>query len=140
MIIRCTVNKKEIKTEIEAKTTLRELLVNLGYITVRDSDDGEGFVGSDTVLVNNLPVYANLMLASEAQDSDIRTAESLAIGGKVNYVQQAMIDAGVVQSALLCSSSTFNGYWRTIVIPPVRRLQMFFQEYLSVMQVMNIII
>ena len=59
MIIRCTVNKKEIKTEIEAKTTLRELLVNLGYITVRDSDDGEGFVGSDTVLVNNLPVYHN---------------------------------------------------------------------------------
>jgi putative selenate reductase molybdopterin-binding subunit len=99
MIIRCTINNKELKTEIEDKTTLREMLVRLGHFAVRDSDDKEGFAGSDTVLVNNIPIYANLMLAAEAQGSEIRTADSLAVGGKLNYVQQAMIDAGVVQSA-----------------------------------------
>ena len=98
-MIRCTIDGRAVTTQVEAHDTLRTLLVNLGHFSVRDSDDREGFAGSDTVIVNDVPVYANLMLAAELDGSEIRTADSLAKGGELSVVQQALIDAGVVQSA-----------------------------------------
>ncbi len=97
--ITLTVNNKRHTVEAVGNRTLRSVLVGLGYRSVRDSDDGEGFVGSDTVLVNDIPVYANLTLAVQVDGAEIRTAESLGTSRNLNAVQQAMIDSGVVQSA-----------------------------------------
>ena len=97
--ITLTVNNKRHTLEVADNRTLRSVLVQLGYRSVRDSDDGEGFVGSDTVLLNDLPVYANLTLAVQADGAKIRTAESLGNSRNLNAVQQAMVDSGVVQSA-----------------------------------------
>ena len=94
-----TVNNKRHRVEVADNRTLRSVLVELGYRSVRDSDDGEGFVGSDTVLVDDKPVYANLTLAAQVDGAQIRTAESLGNSRNLNAVQQAMIDSGVVQSA-----------------------------------------
>ncbi|SMP64421.1 xanthine dehydrogenase, molybdenum binding subunit apoprotein [Sphaerochaeta associata] len=94
-----TVNGKKHTTTCEVNESLRSVLVRLGYNSVRDSDDREGFAGSDTVIVDDVPVYANLMLALQADGADIRTAEGLGTSRNLNIVQQAMIDAGVVQSA-----------------------------------------
>jgi len=94
-----TVNGKKHTTTCEVNESLRSVLVRLGYSSVRDSDDREGFAGSDTVIVDDVPVYANLMLALQADGGDIRTAEGLGTSRNLNIVQQAMIDAGVVQSA-----------------------------------------
>ena len=94
-----TVNGKKHTTTCEVNESLRSVLVRLGYSSVRDSDDREGFAGSDTVIVDDVPVYANLMLALQAGGADIRTAEGLGTSRNLNIVQQAMIDAGVVQSA-----------------------------------------
>lgn len=94
-----TVNGKKHSTTCEVNDSLRSVLVRLGYSSVRDSDDREGFAGSDTVIVDDVPVYANLMLALQADGADIRTAEGLGTSRNLNIVQQAMIDAGVVQSA-----------------------------------------
>ncbi|MDY0371519.1 MAG: molybdopterin-dependent oxidoreductase Mo/Fe-S-binding subunit [Sphaerochaetaceae bacterium] len=99
MILKCIVNGKSISQTIEPGETLRTLLVRLGHFAVRDSDDGEGFAGSDTVLVNDIPIYANLMLAAEAEGTTIRTPDSLAQGRELTPIQEAMIDAGIVQSA-----------------------------------------
>ena len=99
MIVTCTVNGKPVRATVEPALSLRNLLVNLGHFAVRDSDDAEGFVGSDTVLVDDRPVYASLMLAVQAEGTVIRTSDSLANGAKLSIVQQAMIDAGIVQSA-----------------------------------------
>lgn len=98
-MIRCTIDGRAVSTQVEAHDTLRTMLVNLGHFAVRDSDDREGFSGSDTVIVDDIPVYANLVLAAELQGSEIRTPDSLAKGGELSVVQQALIDAGVVQSA-----------------------------------------
>ena len=97
--ITLTVNNKRHTLEVADNRTLRSVLVQLGYRSVRDSDDGEGFVGSDTVLLNDIPVYANLTLAVQADGATIRTAESLGNSRNLNAVQQAMVDSGVVQSA-----------------------------------------
>ncbi len=94
-----TVNGKKHSTTCEVNDSLRSVLVRLGYSSVRDSDDREGFAGSDTVIVGDVPVYANLMLALQADGTSIRTAEGLGTSRNLNIVQQAMIDAGVVQSA-----------------------------------------
>jgi putative selenate reductase molybdopterin-binding subunit len=51
------------------------------------------------VLVDDVPAYANLMLAVQANGKDIRTADGLGSSRNLSIVQQAMIDAGVVQSA-----------------------------------------
>lgn len=99
MNVRCTINGKSVSVSVEPGDTLRMMLVRLGHFSVRDSDDGEGFAGSDTVIVDDRPVYANLMLALQAEGSVIRTPDSLAQGGRLSVVQQAMIDAGIVQSA-----------------------------------------
>ncbi|WP_332446363.1 molybdopterin-dependent oxidoreductase Mo/Fe-S-binding subunit [Sphaerochaeta sp.] len=95
----CTVNGKKHTVACEGSESLRALLVRLGYISVRDSDDCEGFAGSDTIILNDVPVYANLMLAAQADGSEIRTAEGLGTSRNLNVIQQAMIDAGIVQSA-----------------------------------------
>ncbi|MDD3902104.1 MAG: molybdopterin-dependent oxidoreductase Mo/Fe-S-binding subunit [Sphaerochaeta sp.] len=97
--ITCTVNGKTLKATCEGSESLRSLLVRSGYESVRDSDDREGFAGSDTILFNDMPVYANLMLALQADGAEIRTAEGLGDSRNLSIVQQAMIDAGVVQSA-----------------------------------------
>ncbi len=97
--ITLTINNKRLQASVEGAESLRTLLVRLGYISVRDSDDREGFAGSDTIIFNDVPVYANLMIALQADKATIRTAEGLGNSRKLSVVQQAMIDAGVVQSA-----------------------------------------
>ena len=97
MIIHCTVNNRHMEIPVEPWHSLRTMLHNIGCIAVRDSDDGEGFSGSDTVVVNDVPVFANLMLACQVEGCVIRTADDLSTKGRLNYVQQAMIDAGIVQ-------------------------------------------
>jgi len=99
MIIHCTIDGRPHTYSVRGKETLLQMLREFGCISVRDSDDAEGFAGSDTVIVNDVPVYANLMLAALAEGAVIRTAHSLSVKGELNAVQQAMIDAGVVQSA-----------------------------------------
>lgn len=94
-----TVNSKKLKATVEGSESLRSLLVKFGYISVRDSDDREGFAGSDTIIFNGTPVYANLMLAIQADGANILTGEGLGDSRNLSIVQQAMIDAGIVQSA-----------------------------------------
>ncbi|MFA5698269.1 MAG: molybdopterin-dependent oxidoreductase Mo/Fe-S-binding subunit [Sphaerochaeta sp.] len=99
MTIQLTVNGKRHTTAVEGSESLRELLVRLGYTNVRDSDDRDGFAGSDTIIFNDLPVYANLMNARQADGAEILTAASMGTSRSLNPIQRAMVDAGVVQSA-----------------------------------------
>ena len=99
MRVRCIINGKERIFDVDASMKLREMLLLNGDFAVRDSDDCEGFCGSDTVLVDGIPVYANLVLAAEVDGCEIRTPDGLGNSRNLTIVQQAMIDAGVVQSA-----------------------------------------
>ena len=92
-------NGKKVSSALDPMTSLREALVALGCSTVRDSDDGEGFAGSDSVIFNDEVRYSNLIPLFMAEGAEIRTAESLIKDRKLNDVQRAMVAAGVVQSA-----------------------------------------
>ncbi len=99
MRINCIINGIERSYEVDPTQRLRDLLVDKGHFAVRDSDNAEGFCGSDTVLVDGTPVMANLMLAGEVDGCEIITPNSLGNTENLSVIQQAMIDAGVVQSA-----------------------------------------
>ena len=99
MRVNCIINGKSRSFDVDASMRLRERLLLNGNFAVRDSDDCEGFCGSDTVLVDGTPVYANLVLAAEVDGCEIRTPDGLGNSQNLTIVQQAMIDAGVVQSA-----------------------------------------
>ncbi|MCQ2418465.1 MAG: molybdopterin-dependent oxidoreductase Mo/Fe-S-binding subunit [Clostridia bacterium] len=99
MNIKCRINGEEIILCAEPQERLRDVLYRTGYRSVRDSDDAEGFAGSDTIIFNDTLKYSNFILAYQAEGAEIRTAEGLLSGRELNYVQKAMISAGIVASA-----------------------------------------
>lgn len=99
MKISCVINHVPRTFYVDPDMNLRTLLVQAGHVCVRDSDDGEGFCGSDTILVDGTPVYAGLMAAAQADGCEILTPDGLGDLRHLSDVQQAMIDAGIVQSA-----------------------------------------
>lgn len=96
---KCKINGETVFLTGAATERLRDVLYRTGYRSVRDSDDAEGFAGSDTIIFNGKLRYSNLILLYQAENAEIRTAESLLNGRELNYVQKAMVAAGIVQSA-----------------------------------------
>ena len=99
MDVKCTINGKNYILSGSEDDRLRDVLYKAGFSSVRDSDDREGFAGSDTIVFNGKLKYSNFILLYQAEGAEIRTAEGLLNGRELNYVQKAMISAGVVQSA-----------------------------------------
>ena len=97
MDIRCIINNKNVVLSGKEDERLSDVLYRSGYNSVRDSDDGEGFAGSDTIVFNGKLKYSNLILLYQAQGAEIRTAEGLLKGRDLNYVQKAMMEVFIVQ-------------------------------------------
>jgi len=88
---------KQVYTE--PGENLRELLFRIGINSVRNSDDGFSFAGSDSILLDGKIVTSSLIIAAQVEGSEIKTVESLSDHGMLSPVQSAMVDAGIVQSA-----------------------------------------
>ena len=104
MIIHFTLNGAPQELTVNPGENVQKLLFNMGMHSVRNSDDGFGFAGSDAIIFNGNIVNASLLIAAQLEKADIRTAESLGKWNELSLVQQAMVDVGVVQSG-----STGNG-------------------------------
>ena len=74
---KCKINGETVVLSGAATDRLRSALFRAGYHSVRDSDDAEGFAGSDTIIFNGKLRYSNLILLYQAENAEIRTAESL---------------------------------------------------------------
>ena len=99
-MISFVLNGRKVTVDCAPDKVLRNILFEDFHLhSVRDSDDREGFAGSDIVIFNDLPRPSNLIIASQVEGATVLTAESLLNGRQINDVQQAMIDAGIVQSA-----------------------------------------
>ncbi len=107
--IQFNINAKMYQVEVEPRTTLLTVL--------RDSSDtsgnrvdmtgaklicDRGECGGCTVMVDNKPVYACMMLAIDAQGKQITTVEGLAEGDTLHPVQEAFIQ----HDALMCGFCT----------------------------------
>ncbi|UJF17692.1 molybdopterin-dependent oxidoreductase Mo/Fe-S-binding subunit [Vibrio sp. SS-MA-C1-2] len=93
-----TLNGRVKTVQCEAGENVQKLLHGLGLHSVRDSDNGYGFSGSDAIWFNGTVINASLLIAAQIEGGEIKTAEALSEWNQLNIVQQAMIDVGVIQS------------------------------------------
>ncbi len=99
MKIRFKLNGEERNITVDPGMNLLRLLKESGINSVRRSDDREGFTGSDTILFDGRAMLADLMVAAQADGHSIETVESFNTPGRLSLLQEALLDAGAVQSA-----------------------------------------
>jgi carbon-monoxide dehydrogenase small subunit len=92
-----TVNGNLHTIEVEARTTLLEVLRETLLLTGTKEACGVGECGSCMVLMDGEPTPSCLVLAVDADHRSIETVESLASDGVLNDVQTAFVEAGALQ-------------------------------------------
>ena len=96
------VNGQVHRTQAEPRHTLLDVLRNNLDITGPKPICERGACGGCTVTVDGETVYSCMMLAVDAQGSEIKTVEGLADGNSLDPVQQAFIE----HDALMCGFCT----------------------------------
>ena len=98
MIVRFTLNGKAVAFDASPSESAQRFLQRNGIASVRNSDDGHGFSGSDTILLDGKIVGANILIPPQLEGHDVKTVESLREGRALGVVQQALLETGCVQS------------------------------------------
>jgi len=96
--IKMTINGRSHTGTVEARVSLADFLRDdAGYTGVHLGCE-HGVCGACTVIVDGKAVRACLMLAVQAEGSEVKTAEGLAApDGVLHPVQQAMLDEHALQ-------------------------------------------
>lgn len=95
--ITLTVNGELEMVDVPSNLTLLGLLREKLALTATKNGCSAGECGACTVLMNGEPVNSCMVLAVECDGARIITVEGLADDGRLDPVQQAIIDAGGVQ-------------------------------------------
>jgi xanthine dehydrogenase YagT iron-sulfur-binding subunit len=90
--LQLTVNGKKVTTKIEPRVTLLDALRNYLDVTGCKRVCDRATCGACTVILNGRPVYSCLTLALEARGAEVRTAESLVEGGRLDAVPAAFVN------------------------------------------------
>lgn len=98
MIVSFSLNARQVAFDAAPGESAQAFLQRVGIPSVRNSDDGFGFAGSDTILLDGKVVGAGLLLAPQLEGREVRTIESLRTGRTLGIVEQAMLETGCVQS------------------------------------------
>ncbi len=95
--ISLTVNGNRYELCVKTETTLLKVLREDLDLTGTKDGCHEGECGACTVIMNGRPVNACLVLAVEADGSEILTVEGLSEGEELHPLQQAFVESGAVQ-------------------------------------------
>jgi len=90
--IRVTVNGKPYEAVVEPRTTLVDFLRHQLFLTGTHVGCEHGVCGACTVLWNGKPVRSCIMLAVQADESELTTVEGLSRNGELHPVQQAFLE------------------------------------------------
>ena len=92
-----TINGRAHEAYIEPNLTLLEVVRDELRLTGSKEGCGTGDCGACSMIVAGKLVTSCLMLAPQADGTEITTIEGLATNGDLHPVQQAFIDTGAVQ-------------------------------------------
>jgi carbon-monoxide dehydrogenase small subunit len=95
--IELTVNGRRYALEIAAHHTLLDVLRDDLGLTGTKECCVVGECGACTVIVDGRSVNSCLMLAAEADGSEVLTVEGLALAGGLSLLQKAFLDHGAAQ-------------------------------------------
>jgi carbon-monoxide dehydrogenase small subunit len=97
-MVELTVNGRTRRAQVSGSTTLLELLREQWGLTGTKDGCGEGDCGACTVILDGQPAKSCLVLAVQAQGSQVTTVEGLVgTDGSPHPLQQAFVDTGAVQ-------------------------------------------
>lgn len=91
------INDEPVELYVDANRTLLNVLREDLCLTGTKEGCGAGECGACTVIYDDLPVNACLILAPEIDGAHIRTVESLAKGTELSPLQQAFVEHGALQ-------------------------------------------
>ena len=95
--IKFTLNKKHVSAKIESNIRLIDLLRDKFNLTGTKEGCGVGECGACTVLMNGRAVNSCLVIAAQADGSDIVTIEGISNGDVLNPLQKNFLSHGAVQ-------------------------------------------
>jgi len=95
--ITLSVNGKLVTTTVEPRVTLLDALRNHLDVTGCKRVCDRGTCGACTVILDGRIVYSCTMLAVEARNREVKTAESLAAGGRLDPVPAAFAECDAQQ-------------------------------------------
>ena len=95
--IELRVNGQTYEIEISPRRTLLEVLRGQLNLMGTKESCGEGHCGVCTVIIDGEAANSCLMLAVEAQGTEILTIEGLSEGGDLHPIQEAFVTHGGVQ-------------------------------------------
>lgn len=124
--IRLSVNGKAVEKEVESRKSLADFLRQDLNLTGTHVGCEHGVCGSCTILFNGRAVRSCLLLAVQADRSDIVTVEGLAEGGKLNSLQKAFkkhhaLQCGFCTPGFLITATALLKSGRQLDEPSVRR-------------------
>ncbi len=95
--VNITINGMKYEDYIDPSITLLQYIrENVGFTGTKiGCENGE--CGACTVLMDGLPVRSCIILAVEADGSEILTVEGLSKNGKLHPLQEAFVEEGAVQ-------------------------------------------
>ncbi|MCD6311023.1 MAG: molybdopterin-dependent oxidoreductase, partial [Elusimicrobia bacterium] len=97
MKIKFNLNGKAVEIEVPAEKKVLYILKDLHINSVRKGCDEEGKCGNCAILLDGKLINSCLLIAPQINGKNITTVEALSKGGKLHKIQQAFIDAGLVQ-------------------------------------------
>jgi carbon-monoxide dehydrogenase small subunit len=103
-------NNQQTTLEIDARQTLLEVLRNQGGMTSVHRSCEEGECGACTVLLNDEPVNACLVLAASVQGASVLTSEGLVKNGKPHPLMKAFTDELGIQCGFCTPGMLMNAY------------------------------
>lgn len=95
--IQLTINGEPVESAVSTNQTLVQFLRDDMGLTGTKHGCGLGDCGACTVLMDGKAVNSCLVLAIQADGTDILTIEGLAENGKLHPLQQAFVDNGAIQ-------------------------------------------
>lgn len=110
--INITVNETPHAIALEHdRVRLVEVLRDCLDLTGAKIGCGVGRCGACTVLLNGEPVTSCNLLARKADGGEIVTVEGLAKDGRLNWVQEAFVEAGAIQCGFCTPGLVMRTFW-----------------------------